>query len=89
MTLLLLHRAYSILQPCSPSPPHTRTTITHAGIYPFAGREVARAFALISTNVADCNDDLTGLGAMELDALSDWEAKFNSKYPIVGRLTQK
>ncbi|KAF8057743.1 ALG10 [Scenedesmus sp. PABB004] len=58
------------------------------GIYPFAGREVARAFALISTDLKDCTDDLSGLGAMELDALRDWEAKFNSKYPIVGRLVQ-
>ena len=28
------------------------------GIYPFAGHECARAFALISTDVADCNDNL-------------------------------
>ena len=28
------------------------------GIYPFAGHECARAFALISTDVADCNADL-------------------------------
>eukprot|EP00882_Tetradesmus_deserticola_P006037 GHRQ01006355.1.p1 GENE.GHRQ01006355.1~~GHRQ01006355.1.p1 ORF type:complete len:241 (+),score=85.60 GHRQ01006355.1:619-1341(+) len=58
------------------------------GIYPFAGREVARAFALISTELADCSDDLTGLGPVELDALRDWEAKFNSKYPIIGRLVK-
>jgi hypothetical protein len=29
---------------------------------------------------------LQGLGAMELDNLRDWEAKFNYKYPIVGRV---
>jgi membrane-associated progesterone receptor component len=57
-----------------------------SGIYPFAGKEVARAFALISTDVKDCNDDLSGLGPVELDALREWEAKFNSKYPIVGKL---
>ena len=28
------------------------------GMYPFAGHECARAFALISTNTADCNDNL-------------------------------
>ena len=28
------------------------------GIYPFAGHECARAFALISTDTADCNDNL-------------------------------
>lgn len=59
------------------------------GIYPFAGREVARAFALISTELSDCTDDLAGLGAMELDNLRDWEAKFHSKYPVVGRLTEQ
>jgi membrane-associated progesterone receptor component len=49
---------------------------------------VARAFALISTDVKDCSDDLAGLGPVELDALREWEAKFNSKYPIVGRLVK-
>lgn len=28
------------------------------GMYPFAGHECARAFALISTDTADCNDNL-------------------------------
>lgn len=28
------------------------------GMYPFAGHECARAFALISTDIADCNDNL-------------------------------
>ncbi len=28
------------------------------GMYPFAGHECARAFAMISTDVADCNDNL-------------------------------
>lgn len=59
------------------------------GIYPFAGKEVARAFALISTDVKDCCADLAGLGPVELDALREWEAKFNSKYPIVGKLVQQ
>lgn len=30
-----------------------------------------------------------GLGAMELDNLRDWEAKFNFKYPIVGSIVKK
>lgn len=59
-----------------------------AGIYPFAGHEVARAFALTSTELSDCNDNLEGLGAMELDNLREWEAKFNWKYPVVGHLVQ-
>jgi membrane-associated progesterone receptor component len=57
-----------------------------AGIYPFAGHEVARAFALTSTELSDCHDNLEGLGAFELDNLKEWEAKFNWKYPVVGRL---
>lgn len=28
------------------------------GMYPFAGHECARAFALISTDTADCNNNL-------------------------------
>ncbi|CAL5225355.1 g8158 [Coccomyxa viridis] len=58
------------------------------GMYPFAGHECARAFALISTDTADCHDNLEGLGRMEMDNLRDWEAKFNFKYPIVGSLVK-
>ena len=54
------------------------------GMYPFAGHECARAFALVSTDTKDCTDDLQGLQRMELDSLRDWEARFYSKYPIVG-----
>jgi membrane-associated progesterone receptor component len=46
-----------------------------AGIYPFAGKEVARAFALISTELSDCNDDLEGLGVLEMQNLQEWESK--------------
>jgi len=59
-----------------------------AGIYPFAGHEVARAFALTSTELSDCHDNLEGLGAMEMENLREWEAKFNWKYPVVGRLVK-
>lgn len=31
------------------------------GVYPFAGRECARAFALLSTEVSECNKNLSGL----------------------------
>ena len=37
--------------------------------------------------LADCNDNLEGLEKMELDNLHDWQAKFYSKYPIVGDVT--
>jgi hypothetical protein len=49
---------------------------------------VARAFALISTEVKDCNDNLEGLGPMEMDSLKEWEEKFNWKYPVVGRVVK-
>lgn len=58
------------------------------GIYPFAGRECARAFALVSTDVNDCNADLSGVAALELDNLREWKAKFDFKYPKVGRVVE-
>jgi len=57
-----------------------------AGVYPFAGKECARALAMMSTEEADCNGNLEGLGFTELDVLRDWEAKFHIKYPIVGSI---
>lgn len=58
------------------------------GIYPFAGRECARAFALVSTDTADCVSDLSGLGPMEMESLRDWRAKFDFKYPVVGSVRE-
>jgi membrane-associated progesterone receptor component len=58
------------------------------GVYPFAGRECARAFALVSTDTADCTADLSGLGPMEMESLRDWTAKFDFKYPVVGRVVE-
>ena len=59
------------------------------GVYPFAGRECARAFALVSTDVADCVSDVSGLGALEMDNLRDWRAKFEYKYPVVGKVVEE
>ncbi|KAL3138698.1 hypothetical protein ABBQ32_006452 [Trebouxia sp. C0010 RCD-2024] len=56
------------------------------GVYPFAGRECARAFAMVSTEVDDCNDNLEDMSPAELDSLQDWEGRFYSKYPIVGQI---
>ncbi len=56
------------------------------GVYPFAGHEVARAFAMLSTDVADCTADLDGMSHIELENLREWEQKFNYKYPVVGRI---
>lgn len=57
------------------------------GIYPFAGRECARAFALLSTDTKDCVDNIDGLDKMELDNLRDWQEKFYTKYKLVGEVT--
>jgi hypothetical protein len=40
----------------------------------------------MSVDTADCTDNLEGLGKYELDALGEWEAKFQYKYPITGTL---
>lgn len=58
------------------------------GIYPFAGRECARAFALLSTDTDDCSENTEGLDKMELDNLRDWQEKFHTKYKLVGRVVK-
>ena len=59
------------------------------GYAAFAGKECARAFALVSTDVADCVSDVSGLGALEMDNLRDWRAKFEYKYPVVGKIVEE
>ncbi len=54
---------------------HKRTSLRVPGVYPFAGRECARAFALLSTEIADCNADLKGLSPTEMESLREWKAK--------------
>lgn len=57
-----------------------------AGVYPFAGKECARALALMSTEPADCCDRCDDLSQPEKDTLRDWRGRFTTKYPIIGRL---
>ena len=52
----------------------------------FTGKEVSRAFALLSFKPQDMNANLEDLGDDELQVLDDWECKFIDKYPVVGRL---
>lgn len=56
------------------------------GAYPFAGRECSRALARYSVDIEDCNDRLDDCTSSQMDALRSWEAQFQSKYKIVGRL---
>lgn len=47
------------------------------------------ALAVMSTSAADVGSaSLEGLGQDEIDTLNQWIAKFESKYPVVGTLTQ-
>ena len=62
---------------------------TGAGYHVFAGREVARALAIMSLRLEDCHGDLTDLSDERLAVLADWERKFRDKgYPVVGRLQE-
>ena len=45
---------------------------------------MARAFALLSTELSDCRDDLEGLSYLELENLREWTAKFDYKYRVLG-----
>eukprot|EP00891_Asterochloris_glomerata_P008310 jgi/Astpho2/8310/Aster-01384 len=57
------------------------------GVYPFAGKECAFAFAKVSTEVEDCHSNLEDLSKAEEETLLEWEAKFEFKYPIIGEVT--
>jgi hypothetical protein len=52
----------------------------------FAGKEVARALAIMSVKAEDCTDDLQNVTEKQLGTLKEWEAKFNVKYPVVGEV---
>ncbi|XP_076959201.1 membrane steroid-binding protein 1-like [Bidens hawaiensis] len=52
----------------------------------FAGKDASRALAKMSFEENDMNDDLTCLNEFELDALQDWEDKFQSRYVKVGTI---
>ncbi|KAJ7541257.1 hypothetical protein O6H91_10G051300 [Diphasiastrum complanatum] len=55
----------------------------------FAGRDASRALAKMSFEEQDLTGNLEGLGAYELEALSDWEFKFMSKYVKVGQIAKQ
>lgn len=57
------------------------------GVYPFAGRECARALAKMSTEEKDLvKVNPSELSAAERDTLDQWIGKFDYKYPIIGRV---
>ncbi|CAK9866435.1 unnamed protein product [Sphagnum jensenii] len=50
----------------------------------FAGKDASRALAKMSFEENDLTGDIEGLSPYELEALTDWEYKFMSKYVKVG-----
>jgi hypothetical protein len=52
----------------------------------YAGREVARALAKDSLEPEDCNDDLKGLTADQLERLEQQVKHFSSVYDEVGKV---
>jgi hypothetical protein len=50
----------------------------------FAGKECARALALMSTDPADCNSKVADLADAKKEVLRDWQRKFLGKYRVVG-----
>ncbi|BBM98823.1 membrane-associated progesterone receptor component [Marchantia polymorpha subsp. ruderalis] len=54
----------------------------------FAGKDASRALAKMSFEEKDLNGNLEGLSPYELDALNEWEFKFQGKYVKVGQLAK-
>ncbi|GFZ08280.1 Steroid-binding protein [Actinidia chinensis var. chinensis] len=52
----------------------------------FAGKDASRALAKMSKEEADVCADLDGLSEKEIGVLTDWENKFQAKYPVIGRV---
>ncbi|KAJ7958469.1 membrane steroid-binding protein 2-like [Quillaja saponaria] len=52
----------------------------------FAGKDASRALAKMSKNDEDITPSLDGLSEKEIGVLTDWEKKFEAKYPVVGRV---
>ncbi len=59
-----------------------------AGYHVLAGKEVARALALMSLKPEDCTSDLTGLTEKQLQTLKQWEERYQKQYPVVGKLVE-
>ncbi|KAI5354050.1 PREDICTED: membrane [Prunus dulcis] len=51
----------------------------------FAGKDASRALAKMTKNEEDITASLDGLSEKEIGVLTDWEKKFEAKYPVVGR----
>jgi membrane-associated progesterone receptor component len=65
---------------------HAKAFYGPDGAYPFAGKECARALGKYSVELEDCNGDVSNLTLAEMDALRSWEAQFQMKYKIAGKM---
>ncbi|VFQ68773.1 unnamed protein product [Cuscuta campestris] len=54
----------------------------------FAGKDASRALAKMSKEEQEVSPSLDGLSEKEIGVLSDWEKKFEAKYPVVGNVIQ-
>lgn len=55
----------------------------------FAGRECARSLATLDLSEKVLNDRIDDLDDKQKATLNDWIAKFNAKYPIVGKVARR
>jgi len=53
----------------------------------FTGIDCSRALGKVSLDKENLCADVKDFAASERDVLNDWVAKFNAKYPVVGKLT--
>ncbi len=52
----------------------------------FAGKECARALGKMTMDAKDCSGSVEDLTEGQMKTLHDWEEKFRSKYPEVGKV---
>lgn len=52
----------------------------------FAGKECARALAMMKVEATECTGVLDDLNEKQLKVLSDWEKKFTEKYGVKGEV---
>jgi len=52
----------------------------------FTGIDCSRALGKVSLEEENLCADVSDFAASERDVLNDWVSKFNSKYPVVGKL---
>ena len=72
------------------APAHTDALPDAGGPYSvFAGKECARALALMSTEAQDCTGDVSDLSDEQKGVLREWEQKLMGKYPAVGMLQRE